>query len=234
LAHQISGIGHVTLATSNLAEACRAFQRLGFAGGEFRLGSQALRLTAGGRCPASLTGLGLATRDMAATRASLAAVGIELPAPAADGTVALPLEASGGLPTVLVPVTAATDQPSANGSFRIQSVTAILAKPESVIAAFNTLFGPASCTPTDEMVTVHTGAGLLFLVTPGGFDDLHPSVDIGLPGAPALAVVTVGVRAITATAACLAAQKVSAKAWGDHLAVRGDDCLGIGLEFAEA
>lgn len=240
MAHQINGIGHVTLTASDLDEARRAFRKLGFADSEtgaggidIPLGPQRLRLGAGGRSPALWSGLGLAVRDMAIARASLEDAGVILPAGSADGSVALPPDATAGLPVFLMPATASTLPAPANGGLRIQSVTAVLAKPESAIPVFSRLFGPASCTPTDEMVTVHTGSGLLFLVTPGGFDDLHPSVDIRLPAAPALAVVTVGVRAITATAACLAGQKVIAKAWGDHLAVRAEDGLGIGLEFAE-
>lgn len=118
-----------------------------------------------------------------------------------------------------------------NGATGLISATVIVDDPEKLMADYNRVFGPAASTPTDELITVHSGNGLIFLVTADGFADLHPDLDFPLPPAPALAVLSVGVADIDRTAAALKANGVAVERKGDHLGVDPEDALGFGLEF---
>ncbi len=120
-----------------------------------------------------------------------------------------------------------------NTALGIVSLSVVLDNPEAAISSYNRLFGPAACTPTDAVVTVHTGHGLIFLVTADGFDDLHPSLAVRLPQPPAMAVLTIGVADLAKAAAVLAANGVAAARRGGHLGIPQDEALGIGLEFVE-
>jgi catechol 2,3-dioxygenase-like lactoylglutathione lyase family enzyme len=120
-----------------------------------------------------------------------------------------------------------------NTAMGIVSLSVVLDNPETAINSYNRLFGPAACTPTDSLVTVHTGHGLIFLVTADGFDDLHPSLAVRLPPPPAMAVLTIGVADLAKAAAVLAANGVAAVRRGGHLGIPEEEALGIGLEFVE-
>ncbi|MDR3438489.1 hypothetical protein [Telmatospirillum sp.] len=241
MAHQITGIDHLRLAVGSLDAAGQAFARLGFSVGSpagFSVGPYQIELVAetglGG--VAKVIDLGLGCRDLDASRESLRRCGIETVPPQSPENPAVRLSAdlTSGVPASLGRQQDRTDIPQhPNSAGKLVSVTALLDDPDGAVSGFSRLFGPASCTPTDETVTVYTGNSLLFLVTSGGFDDLHPSLDIRLPPAPAIVVLTIGVRDITQTAAVLAAQGVAVKRWGGHLAVPAKDALGIGLEFVE-
>jgi hypothetical protein len=201
-----------------------------------------------------LMGLGLGSRDIQVSYESLHRVGIDvqgvfpvtrhLVGQNGDGTclnsvVRLP---EGGLPGVSATVCYSSEPDCVrrpewrghpNTAQGIVSTSLILDNPEAAIPSFNKLFGPAACTPTDTLVTVHTGHGLIFLATAEGFDDLHPSLDVRLPPPPAMAVLTIGVADIDKAAAVLAANGVVTERRGGHLGVPAEDVFGIGLEFVE-
>lgn len=91
----------------------------------------------------------------------------------------------------------------ANGAQALLSVTALAAEPLDLMAAWDRVFGPAAATATDETVTIHTGAGLIFLTRPEDLGQLHPDSDEEEPPPPpALVAMTVRV-ADTALAARL-------------------------------
>ena len=120
-----------------------------------------------------------------------------------------------------------------NGAKSIVSLTVLAECPEALMGTYNRIFGPAASTPTDELVTVHSGHGLVYLVTNDGFGDLHPDSDLALPQTPALVLLTIGVDDLDRTAAFLFANGVKGGRKGDHLTVDPEDSLGVGLEFVQ-
>lgn len=216
-------------------------------------GSQHLRQALDG-CPGKLLGIGLGSRDIHASCESLHRAQVDLPPSGqwirrlshADGTeagsVSVVALSEGLTPGLSVELCHASEpevvrrpewREHPNTARGIISLSVVLDNPEAAIPGYNRLFGPAACTPTDALVTVHTGHGLIFLVTDDGFDDLHPSLDIRLPPPPAMAVLTIGVADLTKAAEVLAANGVAAERRGGHLGVPAGDALGIGLEFVE-
>ena len=65
-----------------------------------------------------------------------------------------------------------------NGAGAIQSITTLVHEPESLMGAYDRLFGEGAATRSDTTVTVNTGDGLLVFATPQSFRNLHPDVDI--------------------------------------------------------
>jgi hypothetical protein len=201
-----------------------------------------------------LMGIALGSRDAALSSASLREAGVAAAPPASlsrslmapDGevtprfnTVDLPKETLPGLPAFLCQhlTPGLLRRPEwmshPNGASSIVSLTVLIERPETKMGHYNRLLGPAASTPTDEMVTVHSGRGLIFLVTPEGFDDLHPNIEITLPPPPAVVVLTLGVADLGQTLAVLKAKGVGADLRGGQLTVDPADALGIGLEFVE-
>jgi hypothetical protein len=121
-----------------------------------------------------------------------------------------------------------------NGATSLVSLTAVLDHPETFMAEFNRVFGPAASTPTDDMVTVHTGRGLIYLVNPEGFEQLHPSLHMTIPQPPALVAATVGVADLDRTAAWLRQNGVRVTRKGNTLGIDAVHTSGMGLEFVEA
>lgn len=239
MAHQITGIARLRLAVGDPESADRLFRKLGFQV-DSGAGDSGVRLGAQSVCwglpaePEQNPVLGIGSRDRAATLASIAAAGAPL-APDAGKMTPLPEDLTAGLPFLIDDLGAAEGDGADhdNTACRLVSVTAVIGRPEAAMPGLSRLFGPAACTPTDEMVTVRTGNALLFLVTAGGFDDLHPSIDIVLPAPPAIVAATFGVRSIARVSAWLAEQGMTARAWGGHLCLSSRDCPGIGMEFVE-
>ena len=209
--------------------------------------------TTGGQT-GKMTGVGLASRDLQASCDSLRRADLDVSQPSHHACVlldsgeteecfcslaALPDGHPPGMPAFLCHhpkfdiVRRSQWQDHPNTAKGIVSLTVLLENPEAAISDYNRLFGPAASTPTDETVTVHTGHGLIFLVTAGGFDDLHPSLDVRLPAPPAMAVLTIGVADIGKTAKILAENGVPSRLRGGHLGIPAQDVLGIGLEFVE-
>lgn len=199
-------------------------------------------------------GVALGSRDTARSYESLRSAGLAVAPPlplsrrleTPEGEVTprfvvadLPADALPGLPSFLcqhltpelLRRSGWLDHP--NGADGIISLTVLVDNPESLMGDYNRVFGPAASTPTDEMVTVHSGRSLLYLVSPDGFDHLHPELDFALPTAPALVVLSVGVPDLGRTEALLNANGVRARRKGGHLGVSPVDALGIGLEFVQ-
>lgn len=83
----------------------------------------------------------------------------------------------------------------ANCATGIISVTALMAEPQELMPAWDRLIGPGASTTTDELVTVHTRHGLVFLCRPDDLGLLHPEAeDEGFPPAPALVALTLRVK----------------------------------------
>jgi len=202
----------------------------------------------------SLLGVALGSRNASSSYHSLRRAGVPVTAPAAlsrslmapDGEVTprfavvdMAKDTLPGLPSFLCQhlTPELLRRPEwldhANGATGIISLTVLVDHPEALMADYNRIFGPAASTPTDEMVTVHSGGSLVFLVTAGGFDDLHPALDLKLPEPPAVVALTIGVNDMSLTAARLRANGIKADSKGGHLAVSPADALGIGLEFVE-
>ena len=104
----------------------------------------------------------------------------------------------------------------------------MLAATGSLDGGLNKVFGPAASTPTDEIVTVHSGHGLIYLVTPDSFGDLHPDLDLVLPSPPAMVLLSIGVNDIARTVAVLAANGVGA-AQGRPPDCQSGGCPGDGV-----
>ena len=121
-----------------------------------------------------------------------------------------------------------------NGAHSLLSATVVVENPIAQIQVYDRLFGPASSTPTDDMVTVRTGNGLLFLVTADDFDHLHPDLDIDLDRTPGLAALTIGVADINKTAEVLKANGVRFRHRGEQIAIAAAESCGIGLELVQA
>lgn len=79
-----------------------------------------------------------------------------------------------------------------NTAIGIASVTAIVAEPVELTAAWDLLLGPHRAVITDDTVTLHTGRGLIFLSKPDDITQLHPEAELDeLPPAPALVALAV-------------------------------------------
>ncbi|HVI52042.1 MAG TPA: hypothetical protein VM661_12580 [Candidatus Sulfotelmatobacter sp.] len=217
--HDLIGFQSVSVGVGDIDAARQQLERLGFSvradDGALLLafGNGHLRVHAG--APLGFGAVALASRDVAATRASLCQDGLDTP----------------GL------VCALTDSPApaaalhANGALALSSLTAVLDNPESAIPAYDRLFGLFSATPTDSMVTVHGCGPMLFLVDEDGFDHLHANLQSRLPKPPALAALSIAVADLDAAEALLKAAGVKTSRSGPSLAIAPADCLGLGLEL---
>lgn len=202
-----------------------------------------------------LMGLALASQDAEGSYRGLTAQGVAAvpPAPlsrslhAPDGEVLprfslvdLPPDATPGVPSFLCQHLTPDllrrpqwlDHP--NGAQAIQSVTVVVEDPQSLMPAYDKLFGMFAATPTDDMVTVHTGGAMIFLVTPDGFDHLHPNLDMDPPKAPSLASLCLTVASLDRAAAVLKANGVSFRHKPDQIAIDPEEALGVAIEMIEA
>ncbi|MCA1907254.1 MAG: VOC family protein [Magnetospirillum sp.] len=160
-----------------------------------------------------LIGISLGTDNGAAVVERLQAAGLEVPLPrslsrriATDEGVAtlmfsetlLPPEASPGIHTrVTQHITAERERfpgwlDHPNGAIGIASVSAIVAEPVELTAAWDRILGPHRAVITDDTVTLHTGRGLIFLSRPDDLTQLHPEAELDdLPPPPALVALAV-------------------------------------------
>lgn len=118
-----------------------------------------------------------------------------------------------------------------NTAHRLVSLTVVVDDPGAAIAAYDRVFGPFASTPTDEMVTVHTGAGLIFLVKPDGFEHLHPDLDYADEPPLGPAALTLAVRSLEQAAQALTTGGIAFRRRPGRIAVDPAECLGIGLEL---
>ncbi len=121
----------------------------------------------------------------------------------------------------------------ANTAAAIASVTALVADPVGLMAAWDRLIGPAAATATDETVTVHSGRGLVFLCRPDDLDQLHPEAeDEPVPPPPALVAMTVTVASTDIAARVLRANGVPHSRDPDGtLRVAAADACGVFIEM---
>jgi hypothetical protein len=216
MAHSLSGIDQVVWGVADLAAAEAVLARLGFAPSlRFAQGGLKLALAP----PAGLCGITLGSRDLTASRAAL---GLE------DDI--LPAEATPGLRVGLRQAETLADI-HPNTVIGIASVTLVVAQPERLIPAYDRLFGLFACTPTDEMVTVHTGQGMLFLVTQDSFDHLHPQLISAIPEPPSIAALSLTVADLAIAESVLTANRVKFRRGPDTLAIDPSEVFGIGVEF---
>mgnify|MGYP001806289449 CR=1 FL=1 len=155
-----------------------------------------------------LRGISLGTDNGAALVEGLAAAGLDVPLPRAlsrridtkeasatlrFAETLLPPEAAPGIHTrVTQHLTAERERfpewlAHPNTAVGIASVTAIVAEPVELAAAWDRLLGPHRAVITDDTVTLHTGRGLIFLTRPEELTQLHPEAELDeLPAPPAL------------------------------------------------
>jgi len=210
--HSLTGFDHLLIQVPDFAEAQRAFARLGFAveGERIALGAMSLRLRqAEGK--AQFAALAFASTDPEVSRAAFR------PLP--------------GFEASILPLSPPRLGDHGNSAQAVASITVLLDNPEAAMPAYDHLFGAFAATPTDDMVTVHGGGPLLFLSDEDSFDHLHSSLAVRLPPAPAIAAIAVAVGDLARAEALLKEQGVRYSSLGGSLAIRPEDCLGLGLEL---
>ncbi len=233
------------LAVADRAAAAALFARLGFTVtehpdfGEILFAEGRLLLVTAADGGNRLAAVDLAAADPALVAAALAVAGVG-PGPARPGPdgaprFELPAEAAPGLFARLSARRgAAPGAAHANGVTGLASLTVLLERPEEAMPAYDRLFGAFAATPTDDMVTVHGGGPLLFLVNEDGFDHLHANLTVRLPKPPALAAAAFAVPDLEAVAALLRAAGFTPRRAGPTLSLADGDLPGLGLEFVQA
>ena len=220
--HDLIGFQSVTLGVEDLAAAVRQVSLLGLT---VRDGDDGTALVAFGnfhlilsaKAPVGYGRVGLGSRNLIASKASL---GLS------------PLETPG----LMVELTAEPAPPAtlhANGAVALSSLTAVVENPNAATTSYDRLFGLFAATPTDEMVTVHGCGPMLFLVSEDGIDHLHSNLQNRLPKPPALASIAIAVADLDAAAAYLAQAGVKSSRSGPSIAIHPSACFGLGLELVE-
>lgn len=123
----------------------------------------------------------------------------------------------------------------ANGATGVISVTALMAEPLELMPAWDRLIGPAAATATDELVTVHTRHGLVFLCRPDDLGQLHPEAeDEDFAAAPALAALTLRIRDAEAAASALKAAGIPFdRDRQGKVVIYPEDACGVLIELQE-
>jgi len=153
--------------------------------------------------------------------------------------VMLAPDAAGGLP--LFACTHLTPEPMrrpewlehANGATGIASITAVVDDPAAYAEPLAKVFGASTLTDTDDTLAVHSGRGVLVLVTPDDLEMLHPELE-GLlePDGATLAALSLRVRDPGATAAYFDAQGVAyRRSASGAIGIAPQDAHGVMLEF---
>jgi catechol 2,3-dioxygenase-like lactoylglutathione lyase family enzyme len=123
----------------------------------------------------------------------------------------------------------------ANGATGIISVTALMAEPLNLMPAWDRLIGPAAATATDELVTVHTRHGLVFLCRPDDIGQLHPEAEEEeLPPAPALVALTLRIKDAEAAARTLKTAGIAyERDRQGKVVIAPEDACGVLIELQE-
>jgi catechol 2,3-dioxygenase-like lactoylglutathione lyase family enzyme len=123
----------------------------------------------------------------------------------------------------------------ANGARGIISVTAVMAEPLELMPAWDHLIGPAASTATDELVTVHTRHGMVFLCRPDDLEQLHPEAEgEDFPPAPMLVALTLRVRSTDDAARALKAAGIPHdRDRQGKIVVHPEDACGLLIELLE-
>jgi hypothetical protein len=124
----------------------------------------------------------------------------------------------------------------ANGARRLVQVTTIVADTASLVAPYERLFGLASVTLTDAVLTVWVGRQRLVFATREDFEWMHPGAELPPePDMPMPVMTTIEVSNLDATAACLDAGDVDFEvAAGGGLLVPAEQACGAILEFVRS
>lgn len=201
-----------------------------------------------------LLGIAFATKDTVAAQAILNARGVAMQDPKALSR-ALDLPEGTVMPefSLLHPVDAAA-LPAVNGFFTqhltpellrrpdwvvhpnsaqaIASVTIVVDEPQTVVEAYEKIFGRASVVPTDEMISVHAGHHVLLFVRPDDALSLYPDLD-DLPPLPAMVAMNVKVADLKAARIVLDANEIEYHALpGDTLRIAPDVAGGFVLDLS--
>ncbi len=120
-----------------------------------------------------------------------------------------------------------------NGAAGLVSVTAVVDEPERHTLAYERVFGPGTVTPTDDVITVHSRAGLIFLSRPDDIDQLHTDIDMDdPPEAPSMVVLTLRVADADAAAALLKQRGVYfTRDMDGTVRIPADETTGVHLEL---
>jgi hypothetical protein len=120
-----------------------------------------------------------------------------------------------------------------NGALGIASVTVAVDDPGAFYDPMAQVFGSICLTETDDTLAVHTGNGVLLLVTPDDLDMLHPELEtVVTEGPPTLAALSLTVRDLGVTAAWLDQQDVAYRRdLGGTIGVAPASTHGVMLEF---
>jgi len=123
----------------------------------------------------------------------------------------------------------------ANGAAGIVSVTALMAEPLDLMPAWDRLIGPAAATATDELVTVHTRHGMVFLCRPDDLGQMHPEAeDEEFPHAPALVALTLRIKDAEAAAQALKAAGIAfERDRQGKVVIYPEDACGVLIELQE-
>jgi catechol 2,3-dioxygenase-like lactoylglutathione lyase family enzyme len=126
---------------------------------------------------------------------------------AAEATGGVPLFACAALTPELMREATWLEHP--NGARGIDSVTIVVDDPAGYAQAMGAVFGRTHLTDTDDTLAVHTGSGVLLLVTPDDLEVMHPELETVLAeGRPTIAALTLLVHDPDAAAAWLERQGV--------------------------
>ncbi|KIL99719.1 hypothetical protein CCC_03891 [Paramagnetospirillum magnetotacticum MS-1] len=123
----------------------------------------------------------------------------------------------------------------ANTALGIVSVTALMAEPLDLMPAWDRLIGPAAATATDELVTVHSRSGMVFLCRPDDIGQMHPEAeDEDLPTAPAMVALTLRVKNTAAVAQALKAAGIPyERDRQGKVVIAPEDACGVLIELQE-
>jgi len=120
-----------------------------------------------------------------------------------------------------------------NGALGMASITVLVAEPLEVMAGWDRMVGPAASTATDELVTVHTPHGLVFLCKPEDIEQLHPETETQtLPPPPAMMVLTLRVADTAAATRLLKGNGIAFDRDGSgNLHIPADQACGVIVEM---
>jgi catechol 2,3-dioxygenase-like lactoylglutathione lyase family enzyme len=201
-----------------------------------------------------LMGVAWASRDCAATLASLRAAGLECD-PARDLSRQLELPEDtvllrfklGYLPAAMTPgltgfvcqhLTPDTlrrpewlNHP--NGAIGLKGITIAVADAPALTPAYDALFGGHNVNRTDNVLTVHAGRQVLVFATPDDLSALQPDLDeADIPPTPAIVLMTLASADLEQTADYLTQWQIEFQEHGQHsIVVPPALATGVALEF---
>lgn len=122
----------------------------------------------------------------------------------------------------------------ANGAVGMASITVVVPNVALVVDAYTRLFGESAVIPTDQVIAVHTGAGVIMFSSPSDVYALHPELEEEkIREDASLVAVQISVDSLDKTVQALDAGGVAyeSQANGD-IVVEPDQACGVLLEFS--